>query len=298
MKPKLYLINGPLGAGKTTFLKELLKSSEFSGARVIENEFASTSIDTDQLHDHQAEVQTIAGVCICCSTGDELTDALATLSSEPSPVIIEATGVANSLKLIEKIVTADMLDKYDIARAFFVLDAAEAVHDYQSLDLYTDELQAADVVLLSKSDLVSAEALEALLDSLSKLTIRQLAFSREGVVETTLQDGASNILEYFSKLSTAPVNRDGDSNYTVVDTKDLRFDTKSLRADWDTLRDTYGLRRLKGDVDDAGGRRWHIEATPAQCRIEPSNSSNTALVFIGANAREITRDTIATMAVQ
>lgn len=298
MKPKLYLINGPLGAGKTTFLKELLKSLEFSGARVIENEFASTSIDTDQLHNHQAEVQTIAGVCICCSTGDELTDALATLSSESSPVIIEATGVANSLKLIEKIVTADMLDKYDIAHAFFVLDAAEAVHDYQSLDLYTDELQAADVVLLSKSDLVPAEALEALLDSLSKLSIRQLAFSREGVVETAMQDGASNILEYFSKLSTAPVNRDGGSNYTVVDTEGLRFDVEALRASWDTLRDTYGLRRLKGDVDSTDGRRWHVEATPAQCRIEPSDSSNTTLVFIGANAREITRATIATMAVQ
>ena len=101
MKPKLYLINGPLGAGKTTLLRELLKQPQFQSARVIENEFASTSVDTDQLHDHQAEVKTIAGLCICCSTGDELIEALLSLADSPEPVIIEATGVANSLMLIE-----------------------------------------------------------------------------------------------------------------------------------------------------------------------------------------------------
>ena len=80
MKPALYLINGPLGAGKTTLLKYLLSTPEFADARVVENEFASQSVDTAQLHTHQAEVKTIAGVCICCSTGRELTTALEELA--------------------------------------------------------------------------------------------------------------------------------------------------------------------------------------------------------------------------
>jgi G3E family GTPase len=37
IKPHLYLINGPLGAGKTTFLKKLLALPEYQDARVIEN---------------------------------------------------------------------------------------------------------------------------------------------------------------------------------------------------------------------------------------------------------------------
>ena len=157
MKPKLYLINGPLGAGKTTLLRELLKQPQFQSARVIENEFASTSVDTDQLHDHQAEVKTIAGLCICCSTGDELIEALLSLADSPEPVIIEATGVANSLMLIEKLIVGNILDKYELAHGIFVLDAVEAVAHPDSLEVYHDELQAADTLLVSKTDLLAPE---------------------------------------------------------------------------------------------------------------------------------------------
>ena len=138
MKPKLYLINGPLGAGKTTFLKELLKQPVFKNARVIENEFASSSIDTHSLHEHQAEVRTIAGACICCSSGEELVTTLRALKESKEPVVIEATGVANSLKLIEKMAVADIFADYTLAHGVFVLDAAENFDEI--LQHYADEL--------------------------------------------------------------------------------------------------------------------------------------------------------------
>lgn len=288
MKPTLYLINGPLGAGKTTFLRNLLKQPGFEAARVIENEFASTSVDTDQLHDHHAEVQTIAGVCICCSTGDELTDALRDLSKTSEPVVIEATGIANSLKLIEKIVIADMLDVYDITHAVFILDAVEASADLvATLATYKHELQAADTVLVSKTDLLSTSQLNDLFTALRKLTIHQLDIVSEGEFDTKLLSTQSRILEYFANLDERIDNHESNSNYTIVDTGTFSFDTQNISTLWAILRDAYGLRRMKGNIKDVSGTIWHVEATPSQCKVTGYDAGGLQLVLIGKNATAI-----------
>lgn len=288
MKPQLYLINGPLGAGKTTFLRELLKAPNFHNARIIENEFASTSVDTDQLHDHHAEVQTIAGVCICCSTGDELTDALGALSVSSAPVIIEATGVANSLKLIEKIVVADLLDYYDIAQAIFIIDAVEASTNLATtIETYRHELKAADTVLVSKTDLIAYDQVTHLMDALHQLGLLQVSFMHEGVYDPNLFRDESHILGYFADLDDVIVNHDINTNYTIIDMQAIILDTQQVQAIWHELAVGYGIRRMKGNFMDINGDRWHIEATPAQCRITDYEAGSTQLVLIGSDAKSV-----------
>ncbi len=292
-KTSLYLINGPLGAGKTTFLRQLLSLPGFENARIIENEFASASVDTEQLHDHQAEVRTIAGVCICCSTGDELTEALRSLSDSEEPVVIEATGVANSLKLIEKIVVADMLDSYDIKHAIFILDAVEAMHDIrQVVATYRNELKAADTVLISKSDLLSEEGILKLMDVLGALHLSQVGFVRDGVFDASLVMGESRILRYFAELNEAVSNHDGESNYTIIDMNDHKMSADKIRQSWQPLVEKYGLKRLKGNFVDPDGNKWHVEATPSQIRITEYQSGALQFVLIGSNARLVQRSTI------
>jgi G3E family GTPase len=292
MKPNLYLINGPLGAGKTTFLRELLKLPKFQNARVIENEFASTSVDTEQLHDHQAEVSTIAGVCICCSTGDELTDALTLLATSNEPVVIEATGVANSLKLIEKIVVADMLEKYTLRHAVFILDAIEAISNSEIITTYTHELKAADTVLISKTDLLSESQLSELMKALEELSLRQMSFVRDGVFDKALLQTESRILHYFMELDEAIDNHDAGTNYTIIDSADITFDATKLESIWSHLKDTYGIQRMKGNIVSVSGEQYHIEATPAQCRLTEYTQGVLRLVLIGTDARSVTKSVL------
>jgi len=293
MKPDLYLINGPLGAGKTTFLKELLKLPQYKDARIIENEFANTSVDTEQLHDHHAEVQTIAGVCICCSTGDELTNALELLSKNNTPVIIEATGIANSLRLIEKIVNADMLDVYTIRHAIFILDAIETSDNIEAtLETYRHELQAADTVFVSKTDLLDAVQVEQLMDALSGLDLRQVSFANEGVFDPSLLAVESHILEYFAQLDEHIDNHEEGASYTVIDTSVVRLEASQLESVWQTIRLEYGIRRMKGNIQSADGKMWHIEATPHQCKVSSYESGALKLVIIGKDATLVTLETM------
>lgn len=295
MKPDLYLINGPLGAGKTTLLRQLLQNDQFKQARIIENEFASTSIDTQQLHDHHAEVQTIAGVCICCSTGDELIEALNSLAHSAESVIIEATGVANSLKLIEKLVIGNVFERYRLAHGIFVLDATEATDE--DLQRYQNELRAADTVLVSKTDLVSAQQLAVLKDKINDTTGSAIQVVREGHFDMELLKQPSQMLAAYLDVEDEITNHDTDTNYSVISTHDSVIAPEVIRTQWLALRDGYGLRRMKGDIIDQASQRWHIEATPAQCRIEQSTATDeqAQLVCIGKNARLLHKDKLIEM---
>lgn len=290
MKPKLYLINGPLGAGKTTFLKELLQQPGFEKARVIENEFASVSIDTHALHEHTAEIRTIAGVCICCGSGEELVEALTSLKNSGEPVVIEATGVANSLKLIEKMAAADIFADYTFAHAVFVLDATESTPD--ALQTYANELRGADTVLVSKTDLVNLGQFERLHKRLSDIGVSNVYKVTEGVCDFTLLGHPSGLLAYFADFEGDIVSHDDHINYTVVQLGDWKVDPAILQKVWPALQKSFGLRRLKGDGAAPDGSNWHAEATPVQCRINKSVAATPQLVFIGGNAREVTLDII------
>jgi G3E family GTPase len=288
MKPALYLINGPLGAGKTTFLKQLLRTSGFTNARIIENEFASTSIDSQQLHDHTAEVQTIAGVCICCGSGEELVEALTALAESSEPVVIEATGVANSLKLIEKMAVADIFSRYTLAHGIFVLDGVESTPE--ALDTYSDELRAADTVLISKTDLMSDSQRRTLHQQLQKHGITRNHTVDNGVCDFSLLEKPSEMLDYFADFEGVIAAHDTDINYVVLTLDDWQVEPKALQDVWTKLRDTYGLRRMKGDIASPDGNYWHIEATPSQCRVTQGREIPVKLVCIGANARLLSVD--------
>lgn len=292
-KPPLYLVNGPLGAGKTTVLTHLLSRPRFASARVIENEFASVSVDTETLHRHAAAVQTIAGICVCCSTGDELASALSTLAGSAEPVFIEATGVANSLTLVERLVVDDLLDRYDLAHALFVIDAAEVARDPGLIETHRGELAAADTVVVSKTDLLDARTAETVTEALRGIGVVHIETTCEGVIDETVLDRPSRMLAALATASGSPaVTEPATSNYSIVDLESVLVGAEQVPGLWEALRAVGRLRRMKGDLRDSAGTNWHVEATPSQCRVTPGEATHPRLVLIGDRAREVTLATV------
>ena len=293
-KPSLYLINGPLGAGKTTLLKFLLGTKKFENARVIENEFASADVDAEQLKAHRAEVRSIAGVCICCSTGRELTTALEELAEASSmPVIVEASGVASSLALIEKLTATRLFDYYELRHAIFVLDAAEVITKPDLLDNYREELSAADTVFLSKTDLLEPEDAADLMQQLAAYREGRTESMYYGEIDTSILENASSILEFYSKHEDAHREHDQEPSYTIINTTKKNISIDKLHALWPSLVASYGAERMKGAVIQ-DNEMWRVDATPSQCKITKSvdSSESLNLVIIGSEASRITEDQI------
>ena len=291
-KIALYLVNGALGAGKTTLVDFLVQQPEFAGARVIENEFASESIDSCTLAQRVDELATIAGECICCSSGEELVDILHNFAiSGKAPVIIESTGVANTLRVVEKLLAGDIFAQYDLKQSLYIVDGAEARADGLAEALLA-EARAADMVLISKLDLLVEKDRQQLIETLLQQGLTNVVNMDHGKFDLSRLGSESRILDYL--LLHEPVKNAAEYalNYSVIDVAELAISAEKIENIWASLRDKYALRRMKGAVAD-GGEIFHIEATPQQIQVTHGTTDESLkLVVIGERAREITRAVI------
>ena len=291
-KIALYLVNGALGAGKTTLVDFLVQQPEFAGARVVENEFASESIDSCTLAQRVDEVATIAGECICCSSGEELIDILHNFAvSGKAPVIIESTGAANTLRVDEKLLAGDIFEQYDLKQSLYVVDGAEARADGLAEALLA-EAQAADIVLISKLDLLAENDRQQLIETLLQQGLTNVVNMDHGKFGMKQLGGKSQILDYLLLHEPTENAAENVLNYSVIDVAELAISAENIEKIWASLRDKYALRRMKGAVAD-GGEIFHIEATPQQMRVtRGAIDESLKLVVIGERACEITRAVI------
>lgn len=91
------IIGGYLGAGKTTLVNHLLRNANGARLAVLVNEFGELPIDEDLIEAQDDMMISIAGGCVCCSYGNDLTLAMldmARMQPRPDHVILEASGVA------------------------------------------------------------------------------------------------------------------------------------------------------------------------------------------------------------
>lgn len=291
-KIALYLVNGALGAGKTTLVDFLVQQPEFAGARVIENEFASESIDSCRLAERVDEVATIAGECICCSSGEELVDILHNFAiSGKAPVIIESTGVANTLRVVEKLLAGDVFEQYGLRQSLYIVDGAEARADGLAEALLT-EARAADMVLISKLDLLAEKDRQQLIKTLSQQRLTNVIRMDHGKFDLAQLASESRILDYLLLHEPAENVAENALNYSVVDMTELDINAEKIEKIWMDLQSKYALRRMKGAVAD-GDEIFHIEATPQQMQVTRGTTDESLkLVVIGERAREITRAVI------
>ena len=167
------LLTGFLGAGKTTLLNRMIATPEMANALVIINEFGSIGLDHD-LVAHSNEDDTIVEMssgCLCCTIrGDlqkTLKDAPQRLSGASKAgfdrVIIETTGLADPAPIIHTVMAdADLIATYRLAEIITLVDA---VNGGQTLDVQPEALKqaaVADTILISKTDLAEAHAVDAL----------------------------------------------------------------------------------------------------------------------------------------
>jgi len=169
----IYILTGYLGTGKTTLLKPLLQHIVAQGRKVavLMNELGSVSVDTLSLQGSGVPVVDMLDGCVCCTLQGSLEDTLKAMIAENQPdvVFLETTGVAAPIDLIATLSKPELESLVQLAGVFtlvsarrFPMDVTPSANLDANEQTMIEQVQHADVLLLTKSDLVSAEKHEAL----------------------------------------------------------------------------------------------------------------------------------------
>lgn len=172
----VYILSGFLGSGKTTLLQRLLDHWKDQGLRpaVVMNELGEVNLD-GLLVEQTVPMAELLGGCICCSIRGDLSTELATLIKKESPdvVVIEATGAANPLEIVDAVTEISLYQKVELKSLITVVDAAHLLELYRAQKgatyrLMQEQIRCASVLILNKTDRVSGEEAEEITTVLRK----------------------------------------------------------------------------------------------------------------------------------
>ena len=182
-----WLISGFLGAGKTSFVLERLKSK---GTRiaVLVNEFGELGIDGALIREQGGiEVVEMPGGCICCSQKEGVAESIRSIALQlrPELLLIEPSGIAETSELLGVLTEPSLLPLIRLDASIVLLDA-ETFLEYAEPDVFgtffLDQIAHADLVLVNKADLVGAAQLAAVERRVAEINpkalVQQTTFGR------------------------------------------------------------------------------------------------------------------------
>ncbi len=183
------VVTGFLGAGKTTLIRNVLEGAHGKRLAIIVNEFGDAGIDGEVLKScgldncPEENVLELANGCICCTVADDFVPALdQILAREPKVdhILIETSGLALPKPLVQAfqwpaiknrvtvdgviaVVDGPALADGQVAADMDALDAQRAAddsldHDDPIEEVFDDQVACADLIVLSKNDLLDDEA--------------------------------------------------------------------------------------------------------------------------------------------
>ena len=200
------VLSGFLGAGKTTVLSHILNNRQGKRVAVIVNDMSDINIDAAMVksevslsHSEEKLVEMSNG-CICCTLREDLLLEVNKLAKDGrfDYLVIESTGISEPLPVAETFTFADeegvsLSDVATLDTMVTVVDAANFLKDYEDAkylqnsgeslgeddersvaDLLADQVEFADVLLISKTDLVEASEVERLTAILKSLNTHAL----------------------------------------------------------------------------------------------------------------------------
>lgn len=161
---KILIISGFLGAGKTTFIKELAKRTKKEIA-IFENEYGTSGVDGDILKEAtKVNIWELTEGCICCSVKGDFAASVLTIANTVNPeyLVIEPTGVA----MLSNLITNLKQIEYEHIKLMAPISIVDALslerYKNEFPEIYKDQIEFADTVIFSKSENLSKNEKEKL----------------------------------------------------------------------------------------------------------------------------------------
>ncbi|RLQ88504.1 CobW family GTP-binding protein [Notoacmeibacter ruber] len=157
------VLTGYLGAGKTTLLNRILSEAHGKRYAVIVNEFGEIGIDNDLIVESDEEIYEMNNGCVCCTVRGDLVRVVQGLMRRPGrfdAIVVETTGLADPAPVAQTFfMDDDVRSKTALDAVVALVDAKHLPQRLKDSREAEDQIAFADVVVLNKTDLVSADEL-------------------------------------------------------------------------------------------------------------------------------------------
>ena len=311
---KIDIFSGFLGAGKTTLIRKLISEGYKNEKLVlIENEFGEIAVDGGFLKDAGVEITEMNSGCICCTLVGDFTEALKKVMGEykPDRILIEPSGVGK-LSDVAKAVAG--VEGAEIGAKVTVVDAGKCRMYIRNFgEFFNDQVQHADVIVLSRTDtasdgkVVTASALLSQLNpNATVITTPWSELSGEQIVQVMERiDSLSSTMQEMEHFHEhhhhhehgehCGCGHDHDHHADEVFTSwgvetPKKFTEEQLREILAKLEDANRLGtilRAKGFVDASDGEWIYFDYVPGEVDIRRGGAAVTGrLCVIGSKINE------------
>ncbi len=283
----ILIVSGFLGAGKTTFIKELIRRTGTNPV-ILENEYGDNSIDAKELQaadtgKKKLEVLEFMEGCVCCTMKDSFVNSVFTVYSSLSPefLIIEPTGVGRLSNIISNLQPLLHGDVTLLKPVVIVAPVSYRQNMREWEDLYKDQITTAKTVVFSKGENEAPEVLNA-----TEEAIR--AINPDAEIIKNHYSGQDD--EWWRSVMALPAgnieigalgDEADDFSQVTLNNADLQNPAELITLLEDCLRGEFGhIARAKGTIP-VGEETLRFDLADGLYSISGAPTSENQCVFIG-----------------
>ena len=256
---KILIVSGFLGAGKTTFIKEMIERTK-KNLVILENEYGQNNIDSKELSGNgPADLKLLEFMegCVCCTQKDKFSNTILTISAglDPEYLVVEPTGVgklSNIIAAIKKV----MYEKIILLNPIVVVSPRGFYDNMAEFPgIYTDQLRYAGTVVLSKIENENINVINEVADKIHEINpSADIITEHYSKMDVTWWE---SLLSCEDSIEEDIAKTEETSELMSVDINLASFDGISELVIFleDTLRGTFGfIARAKGVIKV--GNEW------------------------------------------
>ena len=276
---KILIVSGFLGAGKTTFIKELALKSQKHFC-ILENEYASLDIDSDRLRDDvNLNIYELNEKCVCCSTKNDIASSILTIANtvDPEFLVIEPSGVAYLNNVINR-VSKVLYERIILLAPITIVSGNEMIDE----KVVYNQIKEAKTIIVSKMEQDSYDKKEKLYSLLNKINneadiiVDDYHLLNKEFFDNLLKTTYDN--KVMSKEETV-------TNYDTVELLNLNMSniSKAIVFMEDIIHGRYGnIIRAKGGIN-INNAKYRFDVVDGYYSIQDFENSENNAVFIGHN---------------
>jgi len=283
------IVTGFLGAGKTTLVRNLIETANGRRLAIIVNEFGDVGIDGDILKScgvpdcPEDRIVELSNGCLCCTVADDFVPALKSLLDQNEPpehIVIETSGLALPKPLVQAFNWPEIKTRVTVDGVVAVVDGPAVVagrfaddpealaaqragdssvdHDNPLEEVFEDQLLCADLIVLSKSDLMTEGERKTVAAEIAGKVQRavKVVAAEHGKLSASVLLGLGAAAE--ADLAARPSHHDNEAEHDHDDFESFVLDVpaqtspETLVARIGAAVAAHDVLRVKGFVEIAG----------------------------------------------